>query len=259
MPGQERLTDRNPLTAETASNNLKFYVVDEDKTTEHPDGDSFQVSKSELIEILGIENSSSGQRLKKVINIVDNTAAPPTEVSGDRYILDNTGASHANWDGASSWDIVEFNGTIWVSTTPEEGNVVYVDAEDKDAIYVDDGTGSWELRTISIPDEEEVIGTSSENTSVSGAHNIDAATLSHFRYTLTGNSSGTIINTPALGKSKVISGVVKSTTTESYAIPGATKTYGEYVADGSDNFVMIAMANNATSGLEIHVFYSQGV
>ena len=38
-------------------------------------------------------------RKKAVIDIVDCTAAPPTEVTGDRYILDFTGGTvHANWD-----------------------------------------------------------------------------------------------------------------------------------------------------------------
>jgi len=92
---------------------------------------------------------SSYSRRKAVIDIIDNTAAPPTEVSGDRYILDNTGSSHANWDGASAFDIVEFDGTNWVATTPLEGYIAYVDAEDKDALYIDDGSPEWQLRDIS--------------------------------------------------------------------------------------------------------------
>lgn len=83
---------------------------------------------------------------RKVIAIADNTAAPPTEVNGDRYILDETGGGvHANWDGASANDIVEFNGTTWEATTPEEGDKAYVDSEDKDARFIDDGTPQWEL------------------------------------------------------------------------------------------------------------------
>ncbi|WP_417200089.1 hypothetical protein [Bizionia sp.] len=58
---QERLTDRTLLTAEAASENLRFYVVDKNKTDEHPDGDSFQVSKEALIEILGIGSGSTDQ------------------------------------------------------------------------------------------------------------------------------------------------------------------------------------------------------
>lgn len=62
--------------------------------------------------------------------ITDNTAVPPTEVSGDRYLLDTAGgAPNAAWDGASAGDIVEFNGTSWVATSPTTGMTVSVDDE----------------------------------------------------------------------------------------------------------------------------------
>lgn len=96
--------------------------------------------------ILAMDAGQGGARQRKVIDYVDNTAAPPTEVSGDRYILDDTGASHADWDGASALDIVEFDGTTWEARTPEEGMVAYVDALDRDMEYVDDGAGAWEER-----------------------------------------------------------------------------------------------------------------
>lgn len=81
---------------------------------------------------------------KTVINYVDNTAAPPTEVTGDRYILDDTGASHAGWDGASALSIVEFDGTSWVEYAPSEGWRCYVDAENEDRRYIDDGSPAWQ-------------------------------------------------------------------------------------------------------------------
>jgi hypothetical protein len=93
--------------------------------------------------------STGYNRRKAVISIVDNTAVPPTEVSGDRYILDDvSGGVHADWDGASANDIVEFNGTSWVATTPSEGWVAYVDSQDVDALFIDDGTPQWELRNV---------------------------------------------------------------------------------------------------------------
>jgi len=62
--------------------------------------------------------------------IADNTVVPPTEVSGNRYILSHDGgAPHANWDGASAGDIVEFNGSIWVATSPSTGMMISVDDE----------------------------------------------------------------------------------------------------------------------------------
>ncbi|RLI53088.1 MAG: hypothetical protein DRP09_16550 [Candidatus Thorarchaeota archaeon] len=64
-----------------------------------------------------------------VLDYVDNTAVPPTEVTGNRYLLDATGASHANWDGAAALSIVEFNGTSWVATAPAVGMVISVEDE----------------------------------------------------------------------------------------------------------------------------------
>lgn len=62
--------------------------------------------------------------------IVDNTAVPPTEVTGDRYVLSHDGgAPNAGWDGASAGDIVEFNGTTWDATTPSLGMIISIDDE----------------------------------------------------------------------------------------------------------------------------------
>lgn len=86
-------------------------------------------------------------RVRAVIEYVDVTAAPPSSNVGDRYILDFTGGSvHAGWDGASKGDIVEMEGAdgLWVTTTPEEGMVAYVDDQDVDYIYVDDGSPVWQ-------------------------------------------------------------------------------------------------------------------
>jgi hypothetical protein len=97
---------------------------------------------------------TSYNRRRKVIDIiVDNTLAPPTEVSGDRYILSHDGGTpNAAWDGAAANDIVEFDGSVWVATTPVEGWVAYVDNQNKDALQVDDGTPQWELRLVAVND-----------------------------------------------------------------------------------------------------------
>lgn len=89
-------------------------------------------------------------RQPKVIARVDNTAAPPTEVTGDRYLLDATGSSHADWDGAAANSIVEFDGSTWDETTPAEGWVVYNDDTDTDWLAVDDGTLTWQERSTSV-------------------------------------------------------------------------------------------------------------
>jgi hypothetical protein len=92
---------------------------------------------------------STYARRKGVIDYVDCTAAPPTEVTDDRYILDFTGGSvHVNWDGAAKGDIVEFNGSTWDATTPTEGWCCYVDLENRDRCFVDDGVPDWESRPL---------------------------------------------------------------------------------------------------------------
>jgi hypothetical protein len=96
--------------------------------------------------------SSGYSRRQAVIDIATSTAAPPTEVSGDRYILDFSGAPNAAWDGASQGDIVEFDGASWVATSPLEGYVAYLDAQGKDALYVDDGAPTWEIRAVATTD-----------------------------------------------------------------------------------------------------------
>jgi len=77
--------------------------------------------------------------------VTDNTAAPATEVSGDRYILSHDGGSpNAGYDGASAGDIVEFNGTTWDATTPTTGTYISAD-DDASGIYLWGGS-SWALK-----------------------------------------------------------------------------------------------------------------
>ncbi len=90
-------------------------------------------------------------RRGKVIDIVDNTLAPPTEVLGDRYILDEVGGGvNAAWDGAIINDIVTFDGLVWIAETPDEGWTVYIDDLNKDGVFIDDGSPFWEFREAAI-------------------------------------------------------------------------------------------------------------
>lgn len=126
--------------------NGDFFIVDITNTI-----DINNLSVNDRIELffdidVDANASSEGQRRRAVINLVDKTQAPPTEANGNRYILDFTaGGVNAAWDGASAGDIVEFDGTDWNAETPEEGWAVYVDDQDNDYRYVDDGTPAWEV------------------------------------------------------------------------------------------------------------------
>ncbi len=108
--------------------------------------------------------TSSYSRRKAVIDyIINNTLAPPSETDGNRFILAfDGGAPHANWDGASAGDIVEFVTDTWVATTPLEGYIAYVDDDDKDALCIDDGGASWELRNVNTLLHEDLTDVSSD-------------------------------------------------------------------------------------------------
>jgi len=76
--------------------------------------------------------------------VVDNTLAPATEVLDDVYVLsDDGGSPNAAWDGAAAGDIVQFNGTSWVATTPSTGTRIGVDDEPSVAFYLFGGA-TWE-------------------------------------------------------------------------------------------------------------------
>lgn len=103
---------------------------------------------------------SGYSRRRAVKNIIDGSGAPvgPEEFDGNRFILDILGGSiDPAWDGANEGDIVEFDGTVWVATTPLEGYTAYVDQLNKDALYVDDGVPEWELRDTSVADSQALV------------------------------------------------------------------------------------------------------
>lgn len=86
-------------------------------------------------------------RKKAAIDIVDNTmAAPGSPNIGDRYLLDITGATDPSWGGAAPNSIVEWDGSAWVAEVPEEGWTIYVDNENSDYLFIDDGAAQWEQR-----------------------------------------------------------------------------------------------------------------
>ena len=77
--------------------------------------------------------------------IVNNTVVPPTEVSGDRYVLSHDGGTpHAQWDGAAAGDVVQFSGAVWTKVTPSVGTFISVD-DDASLLYYWGGS-SWSTK-----------------------------------------------------------------------------------------------------------------
>jgi hypothetical protein len=88
---------------------------------------------------LQLSNNQLGDAQNSVLSIAVSTDPPPTENTGDRYLLDSSGAPNAAWDGAAQEDIVQFDGATWVATTPNEG--MFTEVEDENTVYI--YTTSW--------------------------------------------------------------------------------------------------------------------
>lgn len=206
---------------------------------------------------------SSYSRRPKVIDIVDNTAAPPTEIMGDRYILDFTGTSHADWDGAAAGRIVQFDGTSWIAEYPFEGWICYVDEQNKDALFVNDGTPQWELRDLaSTPTEEQVIGNTLELDQTDAVSDIITLDLANFSSCKIHIDSADIeiddtTNRPASGKSFTKYYELSTENgTEAYTLPAAWKLFGELDASVV-NYIAVEYSNYTSAGMRIKAYINQ--
>jgi hypothetical protein len=108
---------------------------------------------------LNAMQSGLRRRMKVISVVADPSTTYPgnglaAEALGQRYIVQAAiGANNANWggdnDAIAKDDIIEHDGTKWfVSWSPAEGDLSYVDDSDKDACFVDDGSPHWELRNV---------------------------------------------------------------------------------------------------------------
>lgn len=98
------------------------------------------------------------------------------------------------------------------------------------------------------------IGTTSYAT-LTGTVNIDISTLADdVYYVLTGNTTITWTNTPALGQSFIRSFIIKSTTNETLTLPVADISKGTYANDGTENQITVKFSNFATEGVKIVQF-----
>jgi len=96
-------------------------------------------------ELLSAINNTFEWQESALDYITNNTVAPPTEVSGDRYVLSHDGGTpHANYDGAAAGDVVEFNGSVWTKVTPSVGTFISVD-DDASLLYYWGGS-AWSAK-----------------------------------------------------------------------------------------------------------------
>lgn len=79
--------------------------------------------------------------------ITDNTVAPLTTTPGDRYVLSATGGSpHIDYGvSALAGDIVEYDGSNWIPTTPTTGMFISIDDEPSVLYYW--GGSAWSTKS----------------------------------------------------------------------------------------------------------------
>lgn len=105
--------------------------------------------------------------------------------------------------------------------------------------------------------EEKLQGTGTEDAALTGAESIDLALAADAYFTLTGNTTISVTNTPSADKSFVRTWTIKSTATETLTLPVAWVIIGEYVADGSENFLTIRFSNFTTAGAKVVCYITQ--
>jgi hypothetical protein len=96
-----------------------------------------------------------------------------------------------------------------------------------------------------------------ENTSATGTFNLDLNAFDTYELTLTGNTTLTVSNTPAVGETKVVTLGIISTTTETLTLPVGWNIYGSYGANGKRNKLTIEFINTTTGGLVVDCFINQ--
>ncbi|MGB1307540.1 MAG: hypothetical protein ACPG6B_01420 [Oceanihabitans sp.] len=110
-----------------------------------------------------------------------------------------------------------------------------------------------------IPKEEQIIGTATENLTVSGATNISLLPQAHSNLKLIGNAAITFTDTPAVGETLARSFKIYSDDGETLGIVNSTHEYGEYVTDGTEILVNVLASNTATEGLDLHVTFNEPI
>ena len=193
------------------------------------------------------------QRYLPVLSAVDWANPIPSTNIGDRFlVLESSGTKHSSWPdvfASGKNNIFEVVGApggspayfIIKQSLNQEGQRVYCVADKIDYVFKD---SAW----------RKDVATTTYAT-LTGAVNVDVSALADdVYYLLTGNTTITWTNTPALGQSFIRSFIIKSTTAETLTLPVANISKGTYANDGSENQITVKFSNFATEGLKIVQF-----
>lgn len=160
MSRENRLTDRKKITAASASENLRFYVVDVDNKTEDPSGSSFQVSKPELKAILGIDILLNEKYLENPSYadipalLADQANQTPGKV---QHVID----ASADITVAAGYAYYTFIGP------PTNSLANYTKLTNEEAALLQNNTG---LATFTVQDVLELLGETVEASAISFQH-----------------------------------------------------------------------------------------
>lgn len=128
-----------------ASDAIEFASLPQGPNSNAPTVDAQFANKKYIDDQIAATGTSAEWQESALDYVVNNTIAPASEVSGDRYILSHDGGvPHVDYDGASAGDIVEFNGSTWDAVTPTTGTFISAD-DDVTGIYYYGGS-SWTFK-----------------------------------------------------------------------------------------------------------------
>lgn len=195
-------------------------------------------------------------------------------ISNDYNDLDNLPIIPSAYTDEQAQDAIA---TAIAAGTSTRISIGYVDGSNLFNFTVDDDLSSYDNSTTqfisvgnnisdlindagylnSIPSEEEVIGTTGENLTLSGAENISLGTNVDMYLKLTGNTIITFTDTPSTGESITRTYSIESDTTETLTIANSDDEFGTYEADGTRQEMVVKASNYSTQGLIIKVFFSQ--
>tara|TARA_R110000824_G_scaffold193230_3_gene375641 strand:- start:2166 stop:3986 length:1821 start_codon:yes stop_codon:yes gene_type:complete len=187
--------------------------------------------------------------IQPVRGVVTGTSAPLTETTGHRYIITAASGYHADWDSPAQYDVVEFNGTSWISISAVDGMRVYSRGDDAD--YYFDTTG-WGVAahanttyTISAVDSgsDAIIRLTAGG---SGSGDDDVTLVAGTNITIT--PSGDDITIASTGGAGTVTSVGTAGTVNGVTLTGTVTASGNLTLGGT-----LAVNNGDWSGTDLSV------